>query len=74
MSKTILLPLSVIGCGLGMVVGGKVMNYDINAFLEFYSARFLNRCIINLSIDLIENYLKDNFEKNEEISTSVIVT
>lgn len=65
-SKVFIWPIALIGCGIGSIVGGVVMNYDINAYLEFYGNRFLYRCLVNLSFDLIENYLKENFEKDEE--------
>ena len=68
LAKTIFLPIAIIGCSIGIIVGGSVMNYDINAFLDFYGNRFVYRCLINLSFDSIDNYLKNNFEKDEIIS------
>ncbi len=65
LSKTIFLPISFIDCSLGILVGGTVMNYDINAFLDFYGNRFVYRCLIILSFNSIDNYLKNNFEKDE---------
>ena len=67
-AKTIFLPIAFIGCSLGIIVGGAVMNYDINAFIDFYGNRFIYRCLINLSFDSIDNYLKNNFEKDEIVS------
>ena len=65
LSRTIFLPISFIDFSLGILVGGTVMNYDINAFLDFYGNRFVYRCLINLSFNSIDNYLKNNFEKDE---------
>ena len=66
-AKTIFLPIAFIGCGIGIIVGGAVMSYDINAYLDFYGKRFMYRCLVNLSFDLIDKYLKENFEKEENI-------
>ena len=65
-STVVIWPLALIDCGIGSIVGGEVMKYDIKAYLEFYGNRFLYRCLVNLSFDLIEKFLKDNFEKDEE--------
>ena len=65
-SKVIILPVAVIGCAMGSIVGGQVMKYDINAYLEFYGNRFLYRCLVSLSFDLIVNYFKENFENDED--------
>ena len=66
-AKTIFLPIAFVGCGIGIIVGGVVMDYDIKAYLEFYGKRFMYRCLVNLSFDLIEKYLKENFENEENI-------
>ncbi len=65
LSKTIFLPISFIGCSIGIIVGGAVMNYDINANIKFYVNRFVYRCLINLSFDSIENYLQNKKKKDE---------
>ena len=54
-----------VGVGIGFFVGGKVINMDIEAFLDFYGKRFTYRCLIGLSFKKIENYLKEHFIKSK---------
>ena len=49
-------------CAIGVVVGGLVMNQDINSYLDFYGKRLIWRLLVNLSFEKINNYLKNNFE------------
>lgn len=64
-TKISFIPLALIGIIIGVCVGGKVTNDDINAFINFYGNRFVYRCLITLSFKKIEFYLKENFQKNE---------
>ena len=62
--RTILLPLAGVGILIGVITGGLIIDYDIKSYLDFYSKRYLYRCLVNLSFDSIEKYLIENFEKN----------
>ena len=64
--KTVSVAVGFVGCIIGVVTGGLVMNYDINAYLEFYGNRFVNKCLLNFSFNLVEKYFEENFENNEE--------
>ena len=45
------------------------MNYNKNKYLEFYGKRLVYRYLVNLSFDIIEEYLKNTFEiENSEIN------
>ena len=61
LSKISFFALAGIGVAFGVVVGGAVTQYDINALLEFYGNRFVYRCLIGLSFKKIEKYLAENF-------------
>ena len=67
LSKISFFALAGIGVFVGVVVGGAVTQYDINALLEFYGNRFIHRCLIGLSFKKIANYLAENFAKKSKI-------
>ena len=52
----------IIGCFIGSIISGIVMNCDINKYIEFYGKRLVYRYLVNLSFDIIEEYLKNTFE------------
>ena len=62
-AKTFSYPLAGLGCFIGVVLGGLVMNHDINSYLDFYGKRLIWRLLVNLSFEKINNYLKNNFEQ-----------
>ena len=55
-----------VGVAVGVVVGGTVTNYNINAFLKFYGDRFIYRCLICLSFKKIADYLVNNIANQNE--------
>ena len=64
--KTVSVAVGFVGCIIGVVTGGLVISYDINAYLEFYGNRFVNKCLLNFSFNLVDKYFEENFENNEE--------
>ena len=72
LSKISFFALAGIGVSVGVMVGGAVTQYDINALLEFYGNRFVYRCLIGLSFKKIVIYLADNFEKKTKFKNNLI--